>query len=369
MQREGERTSDTARGARELVRRALDGRGAARPVAGPLAVHWCARAAGISLRDYTLRADRLAESVIRYAERLRPDAVWVSADTWVSAQAMGASVEFPGEDQPLAGAGRPLVRSAADLARIPKPDPASQGRWPLMLDAVRRVREGVGPDVFVVACFDQYPFSLACALMGLQNAMLAPADDRALIEAVMDRAAEHAVAYAAALAGAGADLLSGGDSPAGLLGPELYREIALPFERRVIAAVKARTGLPVSLHICGNAGPLLADMEDSGADVLELDQRTDLAEACRVVPGHVALWGNLDPVALLARGSPGDVAQAVRGLVRTTSEAGRGRFVVSSGCTLALETPEANVRALIETVKSLPAEQPPCAAADRRRPA
>ena len=45
---------------------------------------------------------------------------------------------------------------------------------------------------------------------------------------------------------AGADMLSGGDSPAALLGPRLYREAALPFEQQAIARIKAKTGLPVS---------------------------------------------------------------------------------------------------------------------------
>ena len=35
----------------------------------------------------------------------------------------------------------------------------------------------------MVACFDQYPFSLACALMGMEQLMLALCDDRPLVEA------------------------------------------------------------------------------------------------------------------------------------------------------------------------------------------
>ena len=36
----------------------------------------------------------------------------------------------------------------------------------MMLEALERIRQALGDEVFVVACFDQYPFSLACALMG-----------------------------------------------------------------------------------------------------------------------------------------------------------------------------------------------------------
>ncbi|MBN2506205.1 MAG: uroporphyrinogen decarboxylase family protein [Verrucomicrobia bacterium] len=330
------------------MRRVLAGQKVCRPVVGPLAVHYCARLAGVSLCDYTLNPNVLADCVLRYYERFRPDAVWLSADTWVTAQAMGAPVAFPGPDQPMAGAGGPRVITAADIDRLPPPDPYSRGRCPLMLQAMRRLHAVLGRDVFLVGCFDQYPFSLACALMGLEQAMLGLADDRSRVEALMARCVDHVVAYGQALAEAGADLLSGGDSPAGLLGPALYGQVALPFEQRVIAALKTRTRRPVSLHICGNTTPILPDMAASGADVLELDHQVDMTLACRLVPRHVTIWGNLDPVAVLAQGSPADVSRAARAFLQAMAAAGHDRHVLSSGCTLAVETPAENLQALMD---------------------
>jgi MtaA/CmuA family methyltransferase len=332
---------------REIVRRALKGEATPRPAVGPLAVHCTARLAGVSLRGFTLDAGVLADCVVRYHREFLPDAIWLSADTWVSAEAMGAKVAFPGDDQPLGGTGEPLIKTATDIASIPPPDPTKQGRWPRMLDALRRIRRDVGPDVFVVACFDQYPFSLACAALGIERAMMATVEERPFLEQLLERCADYPVAYACALAEAGADLLSGGDSPAALLGPELHREIAFPFEQQVIARLKAATPLPVSLHVCGNAAPLLPALSQSGADVLELDQRTDLREACRVLSRDVAIWGNLDPVGVLARGTPADVARAAQDFLQTMNAAGHRRFVLSSGCTLAMETPPANLQALM----------------------
>lgn len=339
---------------KELVSRALKGLPVPRSAVGPLAVHYCAKLAGVSLRDYTLRPEVLADCVIKYYERFRPDAVWLSADTWVNAQAMGAAVAFPDENQPLGGSGEPFIKTAADLERIPPPDPTSQGRWPLMLEAMRRIRAALGPEVFLVGCFDQYPFSLACALMGIERIMLAVTDDLPMVEALMSRCAEYTVAYACALAAEGADMLSGGASPAALLGPKLYREIALPFEQKAIARIKASTGLPVSLHICGNATPILADLARSGADVLELDHRTNLRDACRIIPRHIAIWGNLDPVSVLAQGSPREVSAAAQEFIQTMRGEGHHRFVLSSGCTLAVETPAENLQALINVAHNQP---------------
>ena len=88
---------------RDIVHAALDGQPTPRVPTGPLAVHFCAGLAGYSLRQYTTDAKALADSVVRYYERFKPDAVWLSADTWVTAQAMGAKSGLPMIANPLAG--------------------------------------------------------------------------------------------------------------------------------------------------------------------------------------------------------------------------------------------------------------------------
>jgi uroporphyrinogen decarboxylase len=336
---------------KQIVRRALQGLAIPRVATGPLAVHCCARWAGKSLREYSTDPAVLADCVLRYYEQFQPDAVWISADTWVSAQAMGAAVAFPGGDQPLGGDGTVRIRTFEDVAAIPPPDPASQGRWPMMLEALRTVVEALGDRVFVVACFDQYPFSLACALMGIERLMFSLWDNRPLVEALLERCTEYTVAYARAMAEAGADMLSGGDSPAGLIGPALYRDVALPFEKKVIAALRAECGVPISLHICGNAAPILPDMADTGADVFELDHQVDLSAACRILGPNAALWGNLDPVGLLAQGDAERVRAAAEMLLRTVQDSGHRRFVLSSGCTLAVDTPPENLRAMLDAAR------------------
>lgn len=344
------RRSDNASqsGSRALTHAALTGQGGSRTPVGPLAVHYCAAVAGYTIRQYTLHARLLAESIFRYYERFQPDVVWVSADTWVSAQAMGAAVEAVGDNQPFGGTDTPCIQTARDIDELPSPDPGSQGRYPLMLEALTRVVEQLGRDAFIVGCFDQYPFSLAAALAGINEIMIKVIEDPPFVAALMERCVEYGAAYAKAMSDAGADMLSGGDSPVGLMGPRLYRETALPFERRLIAQIQAATRKPVSLHICGRALPILADMASSGADVLEVDHQVDLAQACRLVDPRITLWGNLDPVSVLAQASPNEVRDRARQALATVKDSGHRRFVLSSGCTLAMETPSENLEALLQ---------------------
>ncbi|MAG94339.1 MAG: hypothetical protein CMJ48_11385 [Planctomycetaceae bacterium] len=174
---------------------------------------------------------------------------------------------------------------------------------------------------------------------------------------MMERGLEYGLAYARALAGAGADMLSGGDSPAGLIGPQLYRDVALPYQQRLVEGLKTNHAQPVSLHICGDATPILADMATTGADVLELDHAVDIRHACRIVGPDVALWGNLDPVGLLAQSTSENVRRATQCLLETVEECGHRRFVLSSGCTLAVETPPENLHAMFQTAREFPLAQ------------
>jgi uroporphyrinogen-III decarboxylase len=95
-------------------------------------------------------------------------------------------------------------------------------------------------------------------------------------------------------------------------------------------------------------------MAGSGADVLEIDHKVDIVQACRIVGPEVALWGNLDPVGLLARGTPDQVEHASSHLLKAIRFSGHRRFVLSSGCTLALETPVENLEAMVRAARAFP---------------
>ncbi len=337
---------------RDLVKKALKGEPAPRPACGPLATFFCAADAGISLQKFTLSADVQVDCILRYQEKYRPDAVWVSVDTWVTAEAMGAPVFSPLGDQPLTGSPEGFISTARDLNRIPIPDPYSRGRQPIMLEVMTRVVEALGQDTFVVGCFDQAPFSLACQALGMTSIMTRIIEDRPFVGDLLEKCWEHSLAYAEAMAACGADMLSTGDSPASLLGPDLYKSAALPWEQKLFSHLREHTDKVLSLHVCGDTTAILPYMAGSGAHVLEIDHLVDIGGAFAKVGDQVALWGNIDPVGVLFNRNAAEVEAAVRGLLREVEDAGGRRFVLSSGCILAPETPTENVQALFSAARA-----------------
>ncbi len=187
--------------------------------------------------------------------------------------------------------------------------------------------------------------------MGIDQIMLKLIDDRPMVEALMERCIDYTTAYATALADAGANMLSGGDSPAGLVGPRLYADVVMPYEQQLIARIKQQVSIPISLHVCGDATAILEGMAQSGADVLEIDHQVDMQTASRAVGPDIALWGNLDPVGILAQGTPAMVRDATTKLLRLVQQVGHRRFVLSSGCTLAVETPSENIFSMLQAAE------------------
>jgi uroporphyrinogen-III decarboxylase len=128
----------------------------------------------------------------------------------------------------------------------------------------------------------------------------------------------------------------------------MYRTFAQASERAMVERVHAM-GKPYALHICGNTTAILSDILDTGADVLELDYKTDVRAACDACRGRAVFCGNLDPSGVLALGTPELVARKTRELLGVF--AGNPRFILNSGCAIPPATPPENLRAMLRAAR------------------
>ena len=91
--------------------------------------------------------------------------------------------------------------------------------------------------------------------------------------------------------------------------------------------------------------PVLEDMANTGAHILELDHKVSLKTAREKVGTRVCLMGNLDPVEVLWRGTPIQVAQQAR---QAISDVGHKGFILGSGCEVPMAAPQVNIRSMIQ---------------------
>jgi MtaA/CmuA family methyltransferase len=265
------------------------------------------------------------------------DLLQAISDPYREAADFGLKVEFPDDGLPVSR--RPLLLEPADLLRLRVPDPAAGGRMTDRLEAVRLFRERAGGDVPVMGWVEG-ALAEAADLRGVGELMMDLIDRPAWVHELLEVTAGLSVAFATAQVEAGADIVGLGDAVASQISPAAYREFALPYERRVFAAVR-EMGAWGRLHICGDTSRILADMATSGADMIDVDWMVDLGRAAAATGDKIAICGNQDPVAVMLQGTP----EKVRASILACRDAGGPRWISAAGCEIPDGTPPENLRA------------------------
>jgi uroporphyrinogen decarboxylase len=310
----------------------------------------CAQVTGRPYGEVFRDASLLAESQMSGQALLGHDIIDVETGIAALAEACGCTVEYPADSAPW-------IRNAIlhdlspeeigrYLSRVEVPVPARSSSLLVMIDAVHILASCAGERFLVKAEADQGPFSLAAQLRGMDQFLLDVADRAEHVEDLLAFTTEVCRTYACALSEAGADVVVTGDSFSGpdVLSPGAYGAFAFPYQKRLydsLRTIRARK----SLHICGNVDAIVERMTSTGADILEIDEKTDLHRASSVAAGKVCLLGAVSP-RLLRAGGLQEIQMATRRVLE--SMAGNPRFILSPGCSLPGDTPIENIRAFID---------------------
>jgi uroporphyrinogen decarboxylase len=291
---------------------------------------------GARLSAYYLDHRVLCAANLAVLEDFGLDIVQAISDPYREAADTGLEVEFP--DDGLPSNKTPLVADWGQLSGIHFPVSEFGPRMTDRLEAVRRLRAEVGDEVPVMGWVEG-ALAESADLRGIGNAMMDLLVNPGWLKELLEKCVEVEIAFAVAQVEAGAHIVGLGDAVASQVSPEMYREFALPYERRIFEAVRAAGGFG-RLHICGNTTHLLKDMADSGAAIVDVDWMVDLRRATEAMDG-VAVCGNVDPVAVFLQGTPAQVRDAVL----ANAAVGYPRWISAAGCEIPDGTPDENLRA------------------------
>lgn len=175
-----------------------------------------------------------------------------------------------------------------DVNRMKIIDPVKS--TPFVAEALKNLRREVGNKATVLG-FVGLPYTLATYMveggsskeykeiktLGYQNPKV--------LHAMLDRLAENIGAYANFQIDAGAQVIQVFDSWAGNLSPDDYDTFALPYQRKVIQAIKAKNPTVPTIMYINKSGALLERMAASGVDIISLDWTVTIEEARKRI-GH-----------------------------------------------------------------------------------
>jgi len=306
----------------------------------PITMMFAGDLAGVEYKAYATDHRVLAEAQLSIAERFGFDYVSAISDPAREASDLGAAVEWFDNQPPAIIESRALLHEKSTLAGLALPDPYAPGRMSDRVAAVRLLAQRAAQDLLVEGWVEG-PCAMAADLRGLNTLMFDFTDDTQFVEELFDYAIRMEIAFARAQVEAGATLIGIGDAAASLVGPRLYTQFVLPFEKRLIAGIRA-LGVPVRLHICGNTRRIVKGMGETGAEIIDLDFLTPLSEARAAMPQAQVLLGNIDPVRVLRDGTPASIEAA---LAECHAQAGAA-YIVGAGCEIPRGTPIENVEAM-----------------------
>lgn len=312
----------------------------------PIVMTYAGRWAGIPYGEYVQDHRKMVEAQLRMVEDFAFDIIQLISDPAREAADCGATVKWFQDQPPAIDEENALLAEKSALLKLKQPDPLGGGRMHDRVLGAAYAREKVGDAVPVLGWIEG-PVAQSSDLRGINRVMLDFLDDPGFVVDLFEFVTEMEIAFAKAQIQAGAQIIGIGDAAASLINDSLYREFALPYERREVEAIR-EMGAYTRLHICGNATHHLEAMRELGVDMVDIDCLTDISQVREKMGDEVTVMGNLDPVSVLKNGTPEDVWTSMKKCHGVVGE----KFIVGPGCEVAPGTPEENLRVLMEYARS-----------------
>ncbi len=295
---------------------------------------------GVPYKEFCTDYKKKVQGNIACAQKYGIDILTVMSDPMTEAHDFGTDVVFPEDDVPY-----PKVHLLEDITAIKnlKPKKAEDGKR--MTECVLTIEE------YKKQMGDEYPlcgwvegcFAESADLRGVNNFLMDLYEEPEFVRELLEICLEQAKLFATAQIRAGADIIGVGDAISSVAGPNVYRELAQEYQRKILTHIREQGG-KTKLHICGNIEPFLDQLPVDVIDILDVDWMVPIDKALDLYKDKISISGNYDPVAVLLQGTTADVRSAVQDCVNI----GGDKYISAAGCEVPKHTPKENLLAVHE---------------------
>ncbi|MEK7398830.1 MAG: uroporphyrinogen decarboxylase family protein [Candidatus Poribacteria bacterium] len=292
-------------------------------------------------------ADKLAECSIASAYEFGYDWVWLQIDDCIEFEPLG--VGSRGSGNILRATCDYLPANEETLSALKMPNPKKDGRMPILLDAISKVRKEFG-DNLCVCGRTAAPFSSASLLYGIEESFLLMLSDPDLLKRTCEFFIELQLIWGKAQFEAGAHALWVGDCNAmsNLISLAQYSKFAFEPCKELLQRFRDIAVLTF-LHASEEKPEYIEKQAKIGADALSVGPGIDIGMAKQLTLGKIALIGNLDPLNILQRAIPQKVADETKRIMKIGKQG--GGYIFNTGEMVPRDTPEENMRAMMRSAK------------------
>lgn len=311
-----------------------------------IVMQFAAKRIGVTYAEYVQDHRLLVRGNLEVVADFGLDAVSVISDPMREGGDLGMALDFPPDGVPHPSQG-PLIRQPEDLLTLRPIPPEAGRRMSDRLSAVSLFKQEVGDDYPIIGWVEG-AFAQAADIRGFSEFLMDTVIDPEFVTDLLELCLEQEILFARAQIEAGADIIGVGDAITSVAGPMAYEEFALPYQIRLLTAIK-EAGAHTKLHICGDTTPFLELLPAGLCDIIDVDWMVPLHRVAELHGDMSSACGNYDPVTVLLQGTPGEVREAVRSAAGLAGPRG----ISSAGCEVPRETPPENFLAVHEALVEL----------------
>ncbi|MBU2647005.1 uroporphyrinogen decarboxylase family protein [bacterium] len=291
-------------------------------------------------REIVKDAELITAAQLWVKDTVSFDLVYPTPDNFFIGEAFGCKIRYS-EDDPILDPLPLKLKTLSDLDDIHFPNPREDGRFPVVLEAAKRLFDATGGTFPIMANIEGV-FTVATRIIEPSQILRMTLKTPDVLDALLDKINRVLIDLTLALEENGVNSISMPEPTASssMLSPRMFRRFVLPRLQEYTNEVN----VPVMLHICGDTAPILDAMGESGAAILSLDQCMDFKEVRKVLPETV-IAGNVDPVKSLLMGDTETVKQDALHCLQTM---GAERYILMPGCGIPPKASIENLKAMVQ---------------------
>jgi len=306
------------------------------------------RVSGEIYNEYNRDPKLMAKCQIDAVRRFDYDWAWLQVDDCIEFEVLGVGVK--GEGNILPATCDYLPATSETLRSLKIPNPKLDGRMPVLLEAIKRIKDELG-DTVCVTGRTAAPFSSVTLLFGMSETFMLLYDNPELVREALKFFTELQIKWGQAQLDAGADAIWFGDCNASghLISTDIYLEYARDAVAEVAQAYKEAGGLTF-YHASDHSIPHLKLQAETGISALSMGPGVELEQVKKELGDKICLMGNIDPILyLLEKDKESVYNEAVR-IAKIGKE--NGGYIFNSGEMIPRDTPAENIKSMIKGARS-----------------
>lgn len=299
---------------------------------------------GYNATEVLTDADKLVEALIEVNRLYKPSGQPVVFDLQIEAEILGCELVWA-EDGPPSVKTHPLSETTQIpcLCTLPEKE---DGRLPLVLDAMRRMKEKVGEDTALYGLICG-PFTLASHLRG-NDIFMDMYDDDEYVKNLLAFCLEVAKKMTDYYVEAGMDVIAVVDPLVSQVSPAHFEEfISKPFID-IFRYIREK-GAFSSFFVCGDATKNIEVMCKTEPDSISIDENVDIVAAKKITDQYnITIGGNIPLTTVMLHGTQQDNMKYVIDMLDCIGS--KKNLIVAPGCDMPYAVPPENAIGVTQAV-------------------